>query len=1578
MALARIAHRFTAAAADLLGSTALRSVRLLDLLSRAPARRAARAPGLSRHLRALAARTARRCGLGSAGRRARPASPQGDRFEDFFRRQSTPALVVAVAGARILDINEAAASLLAVPAERALGRSLGVFLEEEAAARLISALRGLGPESQRCAGSARARAAPRAGPAAFEWEALLAADAGTAFLTAREPARAPALDAYYAASGQWAWYWDAGADTLEYVGDTPAWLRVPAGPQPWAAIGGRMPPADRRRLRAAMVAALDSREGHYACEYQLQGEDGVQRWIAARGRVARDSAGRAVGLLGSSTDITDREQLEARLRMAQATGGMWFWERNLETGAVGFLGSPPPYLRSDTNASDFNSIARLFHPDDFERAEREMAQGAARPEQDLHLEYRMLWPDDSVRWVEVLGRYVRDSDGRVRRVLGASTDITARKEAEQRLRREEEQLRIASAAAGLAVWDLDPRTHEVTFIGTPPAYMPAGRWRVPFARLAGMMRPAERRVFLRRWLRFVKAGQSEDFEAEVRFREPGAEADTWLRINARHQRDAVGEDERILGTCLDITAMMRQQERLLGNERQFRLAQSATRFWSWSLDPASGWAEFLGRADPWTGSDVQRDQVENFLRVTVEADRAALTAMLARCLEQPGEVQTCELRQRRDGDERCVALRGQCVLDRDGGKRIVGTTLDITDQRRQSEALRVSESRFRGVFENSPVAMLVFGEAGEVMLANPAMYRLLGVPAGAGDGGRAWPQVDEISAALWRAGLERLEHREESSFEMEACWRRADGSSFPAQVTVAAVRDHGADAPYYVAQLQDLSMLREREQALAASERSLRSLIYNLPGIAFCLEETAAGLRPSFLSGNVRAITGHQPDAFTGGRLLWDRDVVLAEDRAHTEPVRRSAIEAGKSSYETAYRIRGADGRTRWVSERGHINYEQRQVSMVWGFTQDITLQERSRRALQMMAESTATFGEPFFQGLVVALAQVLGARYAMVAAVDEGDERRLSTLAVCCEDRLLENFTYARAGSPCAQVLAGGTRFHQGDLQEAFAGYELVGALGVASYLGAPLLASDGRRLGVLAVMDEEAIDEAIMPRRFLELFATRAAAELERHLLDRERQRAEQGLRTSLATLRAILESTEEAILVVDEAGRVSDFNSNFLALWGLSEEQVRGSDLPAIEQAIRAARHEPDAQVGLLGAGAGAAQALHLEDGRVLECYSQPLMLRGEAIGRVLSQRDVTERREAAERLKTERALLQEVLDANPTFIFVKDRDSRYRLANRAVLEVTGRSADQLIGEHERDIWPDPQVVGDMLAQDARVLELGEEIFIPEERITDTKGRDLWVQTTKRPLRNSDGEIERMLGVSVNITERKHAEQKLRRAVAELGLAEERERKRLAALLHDNIVQDLGLAKLRVGALRRGEWPEDKAAELQALTDLLSATIRESRGLMFEISPPVLYEFGLTAALEWLAERAASQASLAVELELDEALNELPSDTQVMLFQILRELLTNVRKHASARQVWLRSGGDSGALYLEVADDGVGFQPPAALAARSDSGFGLVSIRDRIDLLGGSLTLDAGKGAGTRVRLTIPRAAAVQSGS
>jgi signal transduction histidine kinase len=207
------------------------------------------------------------------------------------------------------------------------------------------------------------------------------------------------------------------------------------------------------------------------------------------------------------------------------------------------------------------------------------------------------------------------------------------------------------------------------------------------------------------------------------------------------------------------------------------------------------------------------------------------------------------------------------------------------------------------------------------------------------------------------------------------------------------------------------------------------------------------------------------------------------------------------------------------------------------------------------------------------------------------------------------------------------------------------------------------------------------------------------------------------------------------------------------------------------------------------------------------------------------------------------------------------------------------------------------------------------------------------------------------------------------AELNLAEQRERKRIATDLHDHLAQMLVLAKLKlVQAKGKSSMASPYARLLAEAEEALSQSLSYTRTLVADLSPSVLYESGLPAAMKWLAERM-QRYDLMVGLEVSaQCTMALPEEQAVLIFQSVRELLMNVAKHAQSPRADLILECRDNILRVKVRDYGVGFKTEGIENTGLSPKFGVFNIRERMKALGGSFLLQSEEGKGTIATLTL----------
>lgn len=257
-----------------------------------------------------------------------------------------------------------------------------------------------------------------------------------------------------------------------------------------------------------------------------------------------------------------------------------------------------------------------------------------------------------------------------------------------------------------------------------------------------------------------------------------------------------------------------------------------------------------------------------------------------------------------------------------------------------------------------------------------------------------------------------------------------------------------------------------------------------------------------------------------------------------------------------------------------------------------------------------------------------------------------------------------------------------------------------------------------------------------------------------------------------------------------------------------------------------------------------------------------------------------------------------------------------------------------------------------------QLEEEVQAQTEELKDTIDR-LEKEMTRRVL--AEGDLRER---SQMLEQRAHQLQKL---TLELSQAEDRERKRLAEILHDDLQQQLAAAKFHLSLLSR-RIPQDPATQrtVDQLDQILKDAVEKSRSLSHELSPAVLYQNDLGESFEWLARQLKAKHGLAVYVESRGRINPSSEPLKIFLYKAAQEILFNVVKHSRVKEARLRVQRMHSRVWLTISDQGQGFDPRSL---GKTGGFGLLSIRERIELLGGRMKIRSAPGRGSTFLIAMP---------
>lgn len=361
---------------------------------------------------------------------------------------------------------------------------------------------------------------------------------------------------------------------------------------------------------------------------------------------------------------------------------------------------------------------------------------------------------------------------------------------------------------------------------------------------------------------------------------------------------------------------------------------------------------------------------------------------------------------------------------------------------------------------------------------------------------------------------------------------------------------------------------------------------------------------------------------------------------------------------------------------------------------------------------------------------------------------------------------------------------------------------------------------------------------------------------------------------------------------------------------------------------------------------------------------------------SRVDISPRKRAQEALyeseQKYRMLFHEANDA----IFLIDGGSGYVVdANREAERLLALPIDQILVMHESELLT-PQTIDQMHAESEARARAGN---VVDAQIVRRDGCVVPVCISSSEVTLHGRRVVQR--VFKDMTQYKQAEarlmeyqRELKSLASRLSLAQERERRRIAAQVHDSIGQTMAVCSMKLGALGESLASTAFAPDIAYIETLLKQTIEETRKLAYEISSPLLYEVGLEAAVEKLADQMKERSGIQFSFVHDGSASDgssttLDNDTRATVFEAVRELLVNAAKHSKARHVEIDMRKKGGSLCTVVADDGVGFDSSQTAPGLTAKGFGLFSIRERIESVGGHMIVKSQRGAGTRVLFSVP---------
>jgi len=886
------------------------------------------------------------------------------------------------------------------------------------------------------------------------------------------------------------------------------------------------------------------------------------------------------------------------------------------------------------------------------------------------------------------------------------------------------------------------------------------------------------------------------------------------------------------------------------------------------------------------------------------------------------------------------------------------------------------------VYNHAGDGMCVLDMQGRIVEVNRRLCTALGYTREQLLGMHAWDIEDDNDADGFPDLCRRLPLDTPHTFQ--GLYRRADGSRFPAEVRVVVFARGGER--FVLAVGRDITERKKAADALRLSEERYRRIVEDQTEL-ICRSRPDGTLL--FVNEVYCRHFGVPRDKLIGTSYF----VFLPDDARRKMRAALDSLTPRNPAVTTRHAAVTSSGETRhyeWI-DRGIFDESGRLVE-VQSVGRDITAEVRAQEALRISEEryrrviedhteminrstpdGTVLFvNEACCRHFGIPRDELVGSNY--FSLLPEEDRLRLKTLingltpenpVATIEHRVLMPDNSVRYH----EWINRGIFDEQGNLVEVqSAGRD------ITRYRQAML---ELRRAHEELSKANDALEQRVQERT-AEL--SRANEELRRHMLELEQ--AEEELRRSEEKYRSIFSAAANLIASVDAAGRIVDCNSCSSEMLGYQPDELIGSSLSRIicGESLQRARqmlHRTLAQ----GHCHGEEYRMIRKDGAVVDVRVNSSALRdgdGRPLTTIWIIEDITERRRAEEARKESEERYRTLVELSPDAFLFRNLDGVIIQVNSAFEKASGWSREEIVGKTVEEI-------GLLTPQERRNFERAVIPKLMRDGIVtnvELNGRrrdgstvPLLVSCTL--MRGADGSPTGIIAVGRDITEQKEGRKKLlnyqhqlRSLASELSLAEERSRRETAAVLHDRIGQMLAASKLKLAALRATIEQHEQIEHLNEAISLLDQAIQDTRSLTRELSPPLLYEFGLEAAVRGLAEEFQRQHGIAAVFNDDGTAKPLDNDIRGVLFQAVRELLLNVAKHARARTVRISIDRRPNTVAITVEDDGVGFREDEIGPHQyRPGGFGLFNIRERLRHLGGQLDIDSQPGSGARLTLIAP---------
>jgi PAS domain S-box-containing protein len=997
-------------------------------------------------------------------------------------------------------------------------------------------------------------------------------------------------------------------------------------------------------------------------------------------------------------------------------------------------------------------------------------------------------------------------------------------------------------------------------------------------------------------------------------------------------KDSITGKRFIVGTARDITERKRAQEALQESEQKYRaLVEQSMHGIVILQDYRIVFANKAACEIPGLTMQEMHDlSFEDMMTFIPPENRPTIQERLKdRFAGRNNLPQNYELRLlRRSGEEFWLNMFFS-PIDYQGRPAIQLAFTDITERKHAEEALRRSEKWFREFFENTSVGVYRTTPDGQILMSNPALVHMLGYSSFEELRQRNLEEEGfepQYSRSMFKEEIERKGRID----GWESVWTTRDGKMLNVIENARAVRNEDGRILHYEGTAENITERKKAEEALRESEQRYRA-IFEQAADSIVLVDVESGELVEF-NDKAHKNLGYTREEFRNLKIPDFDAIESAEDaKRHLEYI----IKTGLDSFETKHRTKAGEIRNIQISSRAISIRDKDFVQSIW---YDITDRKKAEEALIESEEKFRNLAEQSPNMIFI------NKRGRVVYANKQCEE----VMGYKREEFYHPDFDFVTLIAPeYTQFIK--TNFSRHMKGEEINPYEY------------GLITKNGERL------------DTIITTKLIKYDGEDSILGTITDIT--ERKKAQAALAESEQRFRKFFENEPEYCYMVSPKGTILEVNAAALNALGYSREEIVGKPIATIYAPESHERmHQLFGQWQKAGEVRDEEMIIITRNGdrrTVLLSAAQVLDETGNVLHAVSIQRDITERKRTQEALRESEVTARALLNATTDAVLLINKEGLIIDVNEKMSEWLGHPRTDLIGTIIYDHLPS-EIAEHRKAKGYEIVRTSRPISFEDRR----EGR--WLENSVYPILDSHGEATRFAIYSRDITERKQAEEKLldyqeqlKSLASQLTLAEEQERRRIATELHDEISQSLFISKMKLEALDKSAPDKKYDDTLDEINTSLGRIIAAMRSLTFDLSSPILYEFGFEEAVaEWLNEQVEKKYGIETDLEDDGLPKQMDDDIRVILFRNVRELLINVVKHARAKKVKVSIQKDSNRIRISVEDDGVGFDSSRAESMiTKKEAFGLFSIRERLEHLGGKLEIESSSGCGCRITITSP---------